>query len=527
MANDIFLFEERPADNRDDVASFGFSENIKSTPKTIKKTQEEHDHIVVQEKVVKARLFDILLGDWDRHDDQWRWATFKRDGITYYEPIPRDRDQVYYVNEGFATWFVGLDFIMPKFQGFDYKIRNVNGFNFNARHFDRTFMTEPDRETWLRIAADLQESLSDSVINAALSDMPAEIYALCGDEIKAKLISRRNGLIRYADQYYHHLAENVDVVGTEERDLFQIKRLENGNTDVRIYALSDKKGKLKNQFYHREFKPDETKEIRLYGLKGDDEFNIEGAASKAIKVRAIGGKGNDTFIDNSRIRGIRKSFLVYDRKDKKNEIVKGAETKLKLSDKKSVNQYDRKQFEPNMTMPVLGGGYNIDDGVYITGGVKIKRYNFRNSTIHKLTGSIALETDAFGIKYNGVYSAFSDFFDLELPIELSMPRSVDNFFGLGNETKKITDDKTFYRIRYQYGFIKPTLKHKINKHINYKLGLFYQYFSVQDTTKRFIGNPRTSGLAVQAYEPHHFTGANAAIEIDTRNTHVLPQRGVF
>ncbi len=44
---------------------------------------------------IRARLFDMLIGDWDRHEDQWRWASFKENGKTIYRPIPRDRDQAF------------------------------------------------------------------------------------------------------------------------------------------------------------------------------------------------------------------------------------------------------------------------------------------------------------------------------------------------------------------------------------------------------------------------------------------------
>ena len=56
------------------------------------------------------RLFDMLLGDWDRHQDQWRWAAFKEDGVTTYRPVPRDRDQAFSImNDGFV---LGLATVM-------------------------------------------------------------------------------------------------------------------------------------------------------------------------------------------------------------------------------------------------------------------------------------------------------------------------------------------------------------------------------------------------------------------------------
>jgi len=71
------FLKERPAGDWSDAEFFGNSKDIISTTKLIKKTQGEHDHRVAQIAVVNARLFDILINDWDRHDDQWRWAKIK------------------------------------------------------------------------------------------------------------------------------------------------------------------------------------------------------------------------------------------------------------------------------------------------------------------------------------------------------------------------------------------------------------------------------------------------------------------
>lgn len=311
----------------------------------IKKLREEQDHRVEQKAVVKARLFDILLNDWDRHEDQWRWASFKDGDFRIYRPIPRDRDQVFFVNEGVIMWLASRDFIMPKFQGFDYKIKNVSGLGFNARYFDRSFLTEPDLNDWKLLTRELQEQITDSVIHAAISDMPPEIYKLSGRQIEDKLKARHDKLMEYGEEYYRFLSKTVDVVGTDDRDLFEVQRMENGNTSVKVTAISDKKGRKKFVMYDREFNPDETKEIRLYGLKDRDNFYINGSGKKGIKIRVIGGKGKDTIIDQSHVKGWGRKTLIYDRKDKANYISGQRETRLKLMKKSEVNQYDRKQFK--------------------------------------------------------------------------------------------------------------------------------------------------------------------------------------
>ncbi len=41
-----------------------------------------------------------------------------------------------------------------------------------------------------------------------------------------------------------------------------------------------------------------TPEIKMGMLENQDKFEIEGSSKKAIKIRLVGGKNNDTVIDN-------------------------------------------------------------------------------------------------------------------------------------------------------------------------------------------------------------------------------------
>ena len=48
---------------------------------------------------LKVRLIDQVIGDWDRHRNQWRWARVRRRGERW-QPIPEDRDQAFVRFEG-------------------------------------------------------------------------------------------------------------------------------------------------------------------------------------------------------------------------------------------------------------------------------------------------------------------------------------------------------------------------------------------------------------------------------------------
>ncbi|HET9433909.1 MAG TPA: hypothetical protein VFO37_09150, partial [Chitinophagaceae bacterium] len=73
FANQLYLFEQRPDENWETAANFGNSKNIVGTEKMFSELLEDNDHSVDQLAYIRARLFDFLIGDWGRHEDQWRW----------------------------------------------------------------------------------------------------------------------------------------------------------------------------------------------------------------------------------------------------------------------------------------------------------------------------------------------------------------------------------------------------------------------------------------------------------------------
>ena len=75
-------------------------ENTKSTAKIIDKMIDDNDDRIDEHEVLRARLLDMLVGDWDRHFDQFRWGTLDTGKGKLYYTIPRDRDQAYFYSDG-------------------------------------------------------------------------------------------------------------------------------------------------------------------------------------------------------------------------------------------------------------------------------------------------------------------------------------------------------------------------------------------------------------------------------------------
>jgi hypothetical protein len=68
----LYLFEERPDGDQRESDNFGNAKNVISSRKLMEKTYEDNDNRVDQVAFVRARLFDMVIGDWGRHPDNWR-----------------------------------------------------------------------------------------------------------------------------------------------------------------------------------------------------------------------------------------------------------------------------------------------------------------------------------------------------------------------------------------------------------------------------------------------------------------------
>ncbi|MDB5231428.1 MAG: hypothetical protein JWN76_2233, partial [Chitinophagaceae bacterium] len=99
-----------------------------NTGKMLKELINDNDNGFDSALFFKARLVDVFVGDWDRHEDQWRWA-YEKDGKNKkYRAVPRDRDQVFHVMQGIFPVIASSKLIAPKLHNFDGRIRNINEF---------------------------------------------------------------------------------------------------------------------------------------------------------------------------------------------------------------------------------------------------------------------------------------------------------------------------------------------------------------------------------------------------------------
>ena len=538
VANQLMLFEERPDGNGKELDFFGNAEKMISTTKLLEQLAKDNDNTVDQKFFLRSRLFDLWIGDWDRHDDQWRWAEFDSKKGKTYRPIPRDRDQAFFVSEGRIPKFLGHKWLLYQFEGFDNEINWPSGLMFSGRYIDRRFLTTLSREDWLQVADDLATHLTDELIDASLKKWPEEIHKLHGEEIASRLKSRRKTLREDALKHYEFLAKEVTLTGSDKRERFEIERLNNGNVNVSVFKLNkeSEKGKL---LFERLLLAEETKEIRLYGLGGEDQFVITGDDNRKIKVRIIGGSGKDEVSAPND-----KASYAY---DVKNDIViaEGSGIKDRTSTDPKINDYNWKDYKYNRTAPLVYANYNIDDGIFLGGGFINVNHGFRKDPFkskHTFLASYAPYTNSVNFRYDGRFTGVIGRWNLDVDADVKAPNYVNNFFGWGNESvfnKNIDAVDTinvgrainYYRVRFNEIRLDVKLTRKLGKIGFVKIGPSFQRMDIEsfdedEKKDRYIIN-EYSRQYPGTEEERHYLGLNTAWGIDKRNHPLLTTRGVY
>ncbi|MEM9822161.1 MAG: BamA/TamA family outer membrane protein, partial [Bacteroidota bacterium] len=537
FGGEVYLVEERAAKDWSNLESFGFSKKMVSTPDVVDKLLKNGKHFVDQQWTVRTRLFDELIGDWDRHDDQWRWASFKDEAKdrTLYRPVPRDRDQPFCKYDGFMVSFARLTLpFIKQLRPYSPDIKNIKWSNYNARQFDRAFLNEVSWKVWEAEIQFLQKVLTDEVIeNAFRQTWPEPAHRLSAPEIMEFMKARRDNLATIGRKHYLLLAKEVDVFGTRKKDRFEVERLNDRETRVRVYRLRNK-GQEKDPIYERIFYTNETKEVRLYGLNGDDEFHIVGEAAKGILIRAIGGLGEDRFVDQSKVEGPSKKTKIYDTEEG-NLLEVGQEAKDLTSNRREQNIYNRKDFhyEYDFVMPLPFIGFNPDDGLFLGTNLTFVDYKFKKdpyNATHTFAVNFAFATKAFNLDYSGDFLDALGRWDILLNATYRSPQFVNNFFGLGNESQYIQDGATgidFYRVRQRMFEVNPNLKRRFaGGNGAFILGPVFQRTRVEQTEGRFISS-EDSNLPATIFENQNFAGLRSVFQYENVDDLNIPRRGIL
>ncbi|MDB5270299.1 MAG: hypothetical protein JWP58_3339 [Hymenobacter sp.] len=277
----------------------------------LKNVYAHPSYAIDQPGFLRARLLDIWIGDWDRHEGQWAWAAFAEPGgRVRYQGIPKDRDQVYFrFDDGMVPWLAARPFIAPQFQTFKPAYGNIDGLVKQARFIDQRGLSAMTRADFQRLATDLQRRLPDTVIDRAMRRLPPAVFALEGPRLAAALRARRQALPQAADAFYLTLARQPTLGGTAQPERFVVHRYPD-STVVRVFSPALSRHQPGDSLrFRRTYFAAETREISFDGLGGDDVFDVTTTGpGRPMRLRLYGGAGHDQL----RLQGSAQRLQRYD-----------------------------------------------------------------------------------------------------------------------------------------------------------------------------------------------------------------------
>lgn len=516
FANVLGTIEEYPSPASDShPGTFGATE-ILSSVEMWNRMLAGPENRIDPRAFLRARFVDILLGDWDRHRKQWRWA--KIPSTQGWQPIPEDRDQVFASYGGVVlSWVRWSNPQLVKFK--DY-YTGMEGMTWNGREMDRLLLTELEFPIWEEIAKDVQSRVTDDVIEKVFLRMPKEYYNLSGQEIKRSLKQRRDKLPSAAAKFYKHLAAEVNVHCTDRDDWVEVQRMDNGDIDVKVSLAMEGK-KTGNTYYRRRFHPKETKEIRIYLHNGNNFVVTSGGRFREIMVRVIGGDDQDQ-VDDSKGGGLYFADVAG-----KNQLIRGPGSSFdgRFYDPPPPEDPDNTLLEHRdwgrHTAPQVYPGFSSDIGLFFGGGMISKGYGFRYAPYadsHKILVGYATNAQSGLFDYWGEFrkpnsSLFSTFSVLVTGLEFL------RFYGYGNETSAGESDD-FYKIRQRMISIFPALHYSFSPSFEIYSGIQFKFNAAKDDPDTLLGQIRPYG-----YKSFTQAGFRLGFKWDTRNPRVASDPG--
>jgi len=539
------FIEEHPQEKEDDNPGFNNADDVKGTYKLFDYLAEKRSQKIDAEVYLKARLVDMLVNDWDRHMDQWRWArydsVYNGEEHKIWIPIPRDRDQAFSKYDGVFPFFAV--YIVPQLNNFGKEYPQIEDLTWNGRFLDRRVLTELSKTEWDSITVYVQSNITDEVIDEAVKRLPPEVYPICSGEIYVKLKERRDDLQSASNEFYDLVNKYVDIFCSDEDDYIVVDRLSNSQTSVEVYRRDKTSGNAKGeQLFSKVFNNELTTDIRIHMNKGDDKAVVKGECLESPIVRVIGGKGKDEFVDESLVDGYlfhvtpfasaeNKTFF-YD-SGNKTEVFEGPGTVFDDTEWPEP-ETDQEKYEPSLRdrghdwliVPILD--YNSDYGVTIGGGLQLNSYDFRavpQDYMQQLTVSYATLFGNFAVAYDANFYTLLNRSRLNLRIEWTQ-QFVTRYFGYGNETsfdKSLNNDK-YYNVNQNLITFFPTMYYDLTKKITGSLGISFIRTNTSLNNDTLLTGFKYGSYGLGVIKPF---GIYLGLKVDGRDNSEYPMNGYW
>lgn len=483
--NKLYMLERKPDGDFENFHMFGNSDEVIDTFELFEALRNDENNQVDEAEYIRARIFDMLVGDWDRHEGQWSWSKREEGEKNIYAPVPRDRDQVFANFDGkyleFLQKFMSGTRVLAKY-GPD--IEFVKYFSESAINLDRAIIQRSGPEVWREQVLFIQKQLDKEAVSRAFASAPKEIQDEVWAKIQDHLLLRKKNLGDIVDRYLAYFLKFQTLKGTDKDDIFFIDH--NNSDSLHISAFRIKDGEKGSKLFERSYTRNETNEIWVYGLDDKDVFNVSGSAKSNIKMVLAGGLEEDVYtIENGG------GIAVYDQKSSKNEIQKSGGAKLRISDNYANHIYNPEVrpsssnfMEPNMI-------FNPDEGV-------VPQLRIGKETMG-LERNPFTSMWAVDIRYVSLTQAievipelhFANIFgrwNFKIDGRLTSNNYTENFFGFGNSSSNQGQSFDANRILVQYLQGGLGVYRSGSYGHNFEFGIHYKSVSTEPTPLATLGN---------------------------------------
>ena len=513
FAGRLGTIEEFPTPASDDYAGYeGATEIIKSFDIVTQWLASPEVRIDARE-LLRLRLFDFFLGDWDRHANNHRWAKFP--GKPEWQAIPEDRDNAFVDFQG-ALLSLARPF-EPRLFRFKEDYPTSFGLTTQGWPIHRWFLAELDHDTWIEIANDLRSRITDDVIEEAVSLMPEAYKELSAAKLASTLKARRDKIPEIAERIYRYMAAEIDVQATDKSERFDLRNLGNGKLNVSV-ALDNGEA----PYFRRQISDKETKSVRVYLGGGRNTLVCHDLGKSSIKIDVIGSSVNDS------LQGCEGANLRFT----ENEEVELRKTELRVSpnpfDKvglPSLNvppESDRPRDWRSGILPNYIARVSSNEGLVVGGGFTVTNFEFGKNPFghsHSLTGGLSLTRGVAEASYSGKFQHWNPKLRSSLDASISGITQAD-FYGFGNDTSD-DGDSDLFETEQTRTTITPALDYYVTPALSFFSGAGFNYNSLDDDEDTLLNQ-----LAPLGVGDFGWLKLFGGLDYDTRDRTVLNSSGL-
>ena len=445
--------------------------------KEVLKTIHENSNIQLDTSAyLRYRLLSFLIGDFNKKASDYKWKKTNQKII----PFINSYQNQYMIFDGTYKIISKLVRSYKHLESYSGRIKNIKKVSQKFIGFDVNILSAVTYEQWEKEVSFIQEALSSSVVNNIKESLPKGMLSNNEEALFEILNKRVLNIDKIATEYYNLISPNKVVIATNENNLIDIIR-KSDRTIIKLY--NEKEGKnIPFQEYY--FSTINTDEIWVYGLNGNDYFEVSGTSNKNIKLKLIGGNNSDKYEiqTGEQVEIVDANFQTF--------IVDKDKAKVSLSKEKYITTYDEEKYKHNENRIKPKFGANPDDGLFIGILNEYKVFGFNQnpySTMHQVFANLYLGTLGFKFGYYGEKANVLNGFNAFGGLGYQSSNYSTNFFGFGNETPNLDDN-----LKLDYNRVRMSTFHaklgllKSKEKFNVSTNLFFESIKIDETADRFV-----------------------------------------